>query len=154
MRSAICRAEAGRSGAWRSGAVADDTDTKVVTLSTESIASTPQPQAGADARCESCGAPLARDQRYCLECGERRVPMSSVLRAGRRAAARPPPRPPARRHHRVALAGHATAPQRNATLTVIAGVGVLLLAMGVGVLIGRSGASKPSRGAGAGDHRG
>jgi hypothetical protein len=29
-------------------------------------------------------------------------------------------------------------------LTVIAGVGVLLLAMGVGVLIGRSGASKPS----------
>jgi hypothetical protein len=33
--------------------------------------------------------------------------------------------------------------QRNNTLTVIAGVGVLLLAMGVGVLIGRSGASKP-----------
>jgi hypothetical protein len=34
------------------------------------------------------------------------------------------------------------APQRNNTLTVIAGVGVLLLAMGVGVLIGRAGASK------------
>ena len=33
------------------------------------------------------------------------------------------------------------APQRNNTLTVIAGVGVLLLAMGVGVLIGRAGAS-------------
>jgi hypothetical protein len=32
--------------------------------------------------------------------------------------------------------------QRSNTLTVIAGVGVLLLAMGVGVLIGRSGASK------------
>jgi hypothetical protein len=32
--------------------------------------------------------------------------------------------------------------QRNNTLTVIAGIGVLLLAMGVGVLIGRSGASK------------
>ena len=31
--------------------------------------------------------------------------------------------------------------QRNTTLNVIAGVGVLLLAMGVGVLIGRSGAS-------------
>jgi hypothetical protein len=31
--------------------------------------------------------------------------------------------------------------ERNSTLTVIAGVGVLLLAMGVGVLIGRSGAS-------------
>jgi hypothetical protein len=32
--------------------------------------------------------------------------------------------------------------QRNNTLTVIAGVGVLLLAMGVGVLIGRAGNSK------------
>ncbi len=34
--------------------------------------------------------------------------------------------------------------QRNNTLTVIAGVGVLLLAMGVGVLIGRSSAPKQS----------
>jgi hypothetical protein len=34
--------------------------------------------------------------------------------------------------------------QRNNTLTVIAGVGVLLLAMGVGVLIGRAGVSKQS----------
>jgi hypothetical protein len=34
--------------------------------------------------------------------------------------------------------------QRNASLMVIAGVGVLLLAMGVGVLIGRSGATRPS----------
>ncbi len=33
---------------------------------------------------------------------------------------------------------------RNGTLTVIAGVGVLLLAMGVGVLIGRSGQAKPA----------
>ncbi len=36
--------------------------------------------------------------------------------------------------------------QRNNTLTVIAGVGVLMLAMGVGVLIGRSGAPKQSAG--------
>ena len=34
--------------------------------------------------------------------------------------------------------------QRSSALTVIAGVGVLLLAMGVGVLIGRSGVSKQS----------
>ncbi len=34
--------------------------------------------------------------------------------------------------------------RNNTTLTVIAGVGVLLLAMGVGVLIGRSGAPKQS----------
>ncbi|HXR28676.1 MAG TPA: hypothetical protein VN772_03780, partial [Solirubrobacteraceae bacterium] len=37
-------------------------------------------------------------------------------------------------------------PPRNGTLTVIAGVGVLLLAMGVGVLIGRSSAPKQSAG--------
>jgi hypothetical protein len=36
--------------------------------------------------------------------------------------------------------------QRNNTLTMIAGVGVLLLAMGVGVLIGRAGAGKQSAG--------
>jgi hypothetical protein len=45
-----------------------------------------------------------------------------------------PPRPPAADR----------GAQRNNTLTVIAGIGVLLLAMGVGVLIGRSGTSKQS----------
>jgi hypothetical protein len=85
---------------------------------------------------------MAVDQRYCLECGERRTPISSVLLGG------PPtqrePEPPSR-----ALAPPAQGPPsppdgvwRGGTLTVIAGVGVLLLAMGVGVLIGRSGSSK------------
>jgi len=49
----------------------------------------------------------------------------------------PPPSPPG-------IPGRDGAGQRNTTLTVIAGVGVLLLAMGVGVLIGRSGAAKQS----------
>jgi hypothetical protein len=70
------------------------------------------------------------------------VPMSSVLQAEAPAAHEPkaaaPPLPPAPGP----LPGSG-APQRNNTLTVIAGVGVLLLAMGVGVLIGRSGSSKP-----------
>jgi hypothetical protein len=52
-----------------------------------------------------------------------------------RSAAPSPPSPPG------GLSAGAPS-QRNNTLTVIAGVGVLLLAMGVGVLIGRSGASK------------
>jgi uncharacterized membrane protein YgcG len=51
--------------------------------------------------------------------------------------ASPPPTPGAR-------APDGAGPQRNSTLTVIAGVGVLLLAMGVGVLIGRAGAPKQS----------
>jgi hypothetical protein len=84
---------------------------------------------------------MAPDQRYCLECGERRTPMSSVLLGGppQRPGAGPPPAP--------AAPGAAAPPvdgwNRGTTLTVIAGVGVLLLAMGVGVLIGRSGGTKP-----------
>jgi hypothetical protein len=67
--------------------------------------------------------------------------MSSVLlgspppAADSPAAAPTPPVPPSSR-------SPDNAGQRNNTLTVIAGVGVLLLAMGVGVLIGRSGNSK------------
>jgi hypothetical protein len=51
-------------------------------------------------------------------------------------AAVPPGRPP--------VPARDEGGQRSSTLTVIAGVGVLLLAMGVGVLIGRSGSSKQS----------
>src|ERR1700733_10888613 len=62
--------------------LAGDVDTKVPALSTESIASSASSHTQAPIQCASCGAPLARDQRYCLECGERLVPMSSVLQAG------------------------------------------------------------------------
>ena len=104
------------------------------------------PLAPAASTCAACGAPLAADQRYCLACGEPAVAMSSVLRAGLppqpgAAAAMPdaptlvtgaPPLPPS-----------AGPGERNQTLNVIAGVGVLLLAMGVGVLIGRSSNGSP-----------
>jgi hypothetical protein len=109
-------------------------------MSTESIASQP-PSVGAPEPCARCAAPLAEDQRYCLECGERRTPMSSVLLGGppSPAAARPEPtapRPPA------SGGPHLERAERGNAVTVIAGVGVLLLAMGVGVLIGRAGGSK------------
>jgi hypothetical protein len=117
---------------------------KVATLSTESIASSSR-SVGAAESCAACGAALAPDQRYCLECGERRTPMSSVLLGGvparvdaqPPAAATPPATPPS-----PPGAPAAQAAPRGNTVTVIAGVGVLLLAMGVGVLIGRSGGSK------------
>jgi hypothetical protein len=117
---------------------------KVATLSTESIASSSPPAAETAERCTSCGALLATDQRYCLQCGERHVPVSDFLRAGSSPAAQhstpagssPPAFPPAG-----SIAGAAQHP-RNNMLSVIAGVGVLLLAMGVGVLIGRAGQSK------------
>jgi hypothetical protein len=74
---------------------------------------------------------MADDQRYCLSCGERRgdprVPLT-----GRRPA--PEPALPA-----AGVPPAAEAP-RSGTPLWIATVGVLLLAMGVGVMIGRSGA--------------
>jgi hypothetical protein len=117
-------------------------------LSTESIASPSSPATGVGESCAVCGAPLADDQRYCLECGERRSPISSVLLGGpptrgeqqSSASVSPPSAPPA-----IPGQGGAGADGgRGGAVTVIAGVGVLLLAMGIGVLIGRSGDSKPA----------
>jgi hypothetical protein len=116
---------------------------KVAKLSSESIASPIPAGNGAVSQCERCGAPLADDQRYCLECGERGPQMSDLLRTGMPApAASEPPAPT-----RVAPAGADSplaAARRSSTLNLIAGIGVLLLAMGVGVLIGRSGGARPS----------
>jgi hypothetical protein len=84
-------------------------------------------------QCAKCSAPLADDQRYCLQCGE---PRPHVRRPQSDApAAQTPPAPP------VVPAIPSVPPSgRNNTLALLAGVGVLLLAMGVGVLIGRAGA--------------
>jgi hypothetical protein len=79
-------------------------------------------------RCIECGVPLADDQRYCLECGERngepRVPL--IARSERAPAAATP-------------SAHPRRLRMTPNTGLIAGVGTLLLAMGVGVLIGRAG---------------
>jgi hypothetical protein len=116
---------------------------EAATVSTESIVN-PSHSVGVADPCQACGAPMAADQRYCLECGARRAAMSSVLLGGppRAAAGTTPAAPPAPQ----TLAGGGGASQQRANaLTLLAGVGVLMLAMGVGVLIGRSGASKPAQ---------
>ena len=96
--------------------------------------STPTPSASAPAvapppalamptsdRCRVCGAPLASDQRYCVECGERRGAPRFAL---------PTPGP--------AVDSAATSrrvrrrPRMTPSATLIAGVGTLLLAMGIG----------------------
>jgi hypothetical protein len=86
-------------------------------------------------QCASCGALLAADQRYCLECGQRRgdprLPFMDavvLMDAVKRPAQAAPPSPPKKKR---------TGISPNAAL--IAGVGTLLLALGIGVLIGRSG---------------
>jgi hypothetical protein len=80
-------------------------------------------------QCTSCGAPLAPDQRYCVQCGQRRG--QSQLPVAQPAAA-------------PALAREPRGPRLSHNAALIAGVGTLLLAMGVGVLIGRSGEKSPS----------
>jgi len=80
---------------------------------------------------------VAADQRYCLHCGQRcgepRLPfMNAVtfmdaMRAPSEAVAGPAPQPQPRRR------------RISPNAALIAGVGTLLLAMGVGVLIGHSG---------------
>jgi hypothetical protein len=78
-------------------------------------------------QCAQCGAHLAPDQRYCVECGTRRgearFPVTDMM--SRQAAAAPPP-PPKKRV------------RMSANATLIAGIATLLLALGVGVLIGKT----------------
>lgn len=87
-------------------------------------------------QCANCGAPLAVDQRYCLQCGQRRgdprLPFMDavvLMDAVQRSQHPPPPLPPAKKS-RGGISPNAA---------LITGIGVLLLALGLGVLIGRSG---------------
>jgi hypothetical protein len=77
---------------------------------------------------------MASDQRYCLECGQRRgdprLPfMDAVVLMDAVKQSRQPP-PPAPQRKRSGISPNAA---------LIAGVGTLLLALGIGVLIGHSG---------------
>jgi hypothetical protein len=95
--------------------------------------------AGSGESCPNCGAGMSSDQRYCLNCGNRRgdprlpfmdavVFMEAMSGPPGGAAAAPPPQPPAE-----------SKPRFNASATLIAGIATLILAVGVGVLIGQSG---------------
>jgi hypothetical protein len=87
------------------------------------------PTAASEDLCTNCGAPLAHDQHYCVECGERR------------GQSRFPTAQPATevRSRRVRSERAPRAPRASSGTTLVAGVGVLLLAIGLGVLIGRIG---------------
>lgn len=109
--------------------------------------------------CAACGAPLAADQRYCLNCGVRRadsrVPFPESLTGGSGGSAGPSGWPVAAAvsgSAAVAAPGAAAVPapapaaakpkrswaDRDLLLPVL---GTALLAIAVGILIGRSGAS-------------
>ncbi len=100
------------------------------------VSASPSLVAGNGEQCQTCGSYVAPDQRYCLHCGQRsgdpRLPFmdaSSFMETSIQKRQPPAPTtPPAAKKSRMSP---------NASL--IAGVGTLLLAMGIGVLIGRSG---------------
>ncbi len=112
-------------------------------------------------RCSQCAAPLAPDQRYCLQCGAARAHVSGPISGGRPGGPpptavspqnatspqsalspggpqTPPPGTPGAPPNAPPGFGAAQPSNRNNTLALLAGVGVLLLALGVGVLIGRA----------------
>lgn len=78
-------------------------------------------------RCATCQMPLASDQRYCVNCGERRG--KARFSFGALAAKAAPAAPPAPPHRR---------PHLSSSFSFILGVATLLLALGVGVLIGHN----------------
>lgn len=92
-----------------------------------------RPLVAAGDRCAACSAPLASDQRYCLACGERRGKARFAIGAAT-AAAVPVASPSSDRRR----------PRVSSGTALIAGVGTLLLALGVGVLIGRTNNSTPA----------
>jgi hypothetical protein len=94
---------------------------------------------GGNDSCPNCGARMAADQRYCLNCGHRRgeprlpfmdavVFMESMSAPGGAGGTPPPPPSEPKSSNRM-----------NANAALIAGVATLVLAIGVGFLIGRAG---------------
>jgi hypothetical protein len=97
---------------------------------------------GSNESCPNCNARMAADQRYCLNCGHRRgdprlpfmdavVFMESMNQPG--GGAGTPPPPPSQQ------SGGSNNNRWNANAALIAGVATLVLAIGVGFLIGRTG---------------
>lgn len=99
--------------------------------------------------CTRCGAHLAADQRYCVLCGERRGEPRLPFMDGRT----PTPTPPAAAGTETYAAAAPPPPPSKSRwgsgATLIAGVGTLLLALGVGVLIGNAGKDDNSNAAAA-----
>lgn len=121
----------------------------------QDVSESSAPEASTTEPCAHCGAALAHDQRYCLECGAPRTFLSGLQQLdGLRAAAAGYPAPSTIPPHPAMVAPYGPPPypylpgapaaggaRWGGPAGLIAGVGVLLLAMGVGVLIGRSGSS-------------
>ncbi|MDQ3722635.1 MAG: zinc ribbon domain-containing protein [Actinomycetota bacterium] len=97
-----------------------------------SLPSGPQQAALPPEPCASCGAPLAPDQRYCLQCGE--------VRSGAERTFASMVRSETEMRETEVVTSAPVGPGRWPSIAeALAGLACLLLAMGVGVVIGRSG---------------
>jgi hypothetical protein len=103
----------------------DPSQTTTTQIETEALGEQGEP-------CAQCGAPLASDQRYCLNCGARRgparLPFDQWMEGATRSHGSPPPAGPA------APAGR---PNDFSPLGAVLGVAVLGAMLLIGVLIGR-----------------
>lgn len=98
------------------------------------------PIAGSGDNCPTCGASLAPDQRYCLACGHRRGdPRLPFMDAVVFMESAKQPAPAEGAGTAAAAPAADRRPFMSANASLVAGVATLILAIGVGVLIGRSG---------------
>jgi hypothetical protein len=94
--------------------------------------------------CQECGAPLAADQRYCLNCGRRRTGPRVDYRALPAPAETPPPSgPPEAMEPPASAVGNAKPERDYGPLAAVGGIAVLGLMLLVGVLIGKGDSSTP-----------
>jgi hypothetical protein len=98
--------------------------------------------------CQACGSPLAADQRYCLECGQRRGEARVDYRwhlAGAPAAGASPPSNDPQPMAPASAAPEPEKPTRDyAPLAAVGGIAVLGLMLLVGVLIGKGNSPAPT----------
>jgi hypothetical protein len=88
--------------------------------------------------CAYCGAALARDQRYCLNCGRRRPEVRTPFAQRERLLGTAPAISAAPSRAPVVIAGRPVSPVALGT-----GLGIFVIALLLGVLIGNGGNAKP-----------
>jgi hypothetical protein len=85
-------------------------------------------------RCQVCSAELTPEQRYCVECGTRRGKPRFTA-----------PKPPPQGSHTALVTASAPAGRLSGNAGIAAAVVILLLALGVGFLIGDAASSQTIR---------
>lgn len=136
----VTRTDSEQTAEHQLGSEAQTAEHAVPSRRAEAQAPTPQlASPGGGENCSNCGAPLASDQRYCIQCGQRRgngrfaLAGPAAMTATTVTTSGPPPLERSRWH--------------GSAATVIAGIATLVLAMGVGVLIGHSGSTNSAKAA-------